>query len=245
MRGNGLAATMVLVGLGWLVLVSDASGLPATPSTGAGACRFELIEGEVRAGESFAQPIGGGLEVRLEALSWGSGWILRVLPVHEPRLAHDYVELATPPYTSVSPLLLSTDYSFRAQDAVAWNPRRFRFIASASEFAGIAAVYERYSKTTPPAADAENELATLVSKAPEGTLQILDARLIPGTANQAQTAIGVASHFNTTAHTVEEAAGGKGTSLGKLMWIRFRIRLELPTGFHADSTATVNKGKCG
>lgn len=234
----------MLVGLGCLTSGGDAHASPATRSAGTGACRFEVIEGEVKAAESFTRPIGNGLEIRLEALSWASGWALRVLPIHGPRPAHDYIELATPPYTSVSPLLLSTDYSFRAQDAVAWNPRRFRFIASATDFANIAAVYERYNKTTPPAPDAANELATLVSKAPEGSLQILDARLIPGTANQAQTAIGVASHFNTTAHTVEEAAGGQGTALGKLMWIRFRIRLELPSGFRADPAATVTKDKC-
>ena len=47
---------------------------------------------------------------------------------------HDYAELATPPYESVSPLLLSTDFSFRAQDAVAWNPRRFRYADNSAEF---------------------------------------------------------------------------------------------------------------
>ena len=50
---------------------------------------------------------------------------------------HDYAELATPPYESVSPLLLSTDFSFRAQDAVAWNPRRFRY---ADRCSGVYAV---------------------------------------------------------------------------------------------------------
>jgi hypothetical protein len=210
---------------------------PVKPA-GSGACWRGVVEGEVRAGESFARPIGGGLEVRLEALSWGSGWLLRVLPVSGPRPVHDYAELATPPYASVSPLLLSTDFSFRAQDAVAWNPRRFRFAASAKEFAQMAAMYERYSRVSPPAAGVENELATVVSQAPEGTLQILDARLIPGTANQAQMAAMVASHFNTTPHTVEEPMQGKGSALGKLSWVRFRISLQLPRGFKAHPRLT-------
>ena len=98
--------------------VGSASGVPA----GKGACQTGVLEGEVRAGESFARPIGGGLEVRLDALSWGSGWLLRVQPVRGPRPPHDYAELATPPYASVSPLLLSTDYSFRAQGRCCVEP---------------------------------------------------------------------------------------------------------------------------
>ena len=80
-------------------------------------------------GRAMSARSGNGLEVMLEPLA--SGWILRVLPASGPRPAHDYAELATPPYRSVSPLLISTDYSFRAQDAVAWNPRRFRYVGHA------------------------------------------------------------------------------------------------------------------
>jgi hypothetical protein len=156
---------------------------------------------------------------------------------------HDYAELATPPYASVSPLLLSTDFSFRAQDAVAWNPRRFRYVAGATEFAQLLEIYGRY-RAAPPTAGAENELAVEVSKAPEGSLQMLDARLVPGTANQAQTAAMVATHFNASAHTVEEPSEGKGTTLGRLTWIRFRIRLDLPMGFKADKGLMIEVHKC-
>jgi hypothetical protein len=211
---------------------------------GTGACRRGSLEGEVRAGANFARPIGGGLEVRLEALSWGSGWLLRVLPMGGLRLAHDYAELATPPYASVSPLLISTDYSFRAQDAVAWNPRRFRFAASAGESAAINSVYDRYSRETPPGAAVEAELAAIVSKAAEGTLQILDARLIPGTANQAQMAAMVASHFSTTVHTIEEPREGSGSVLGRLSWLRFKISLDLPRGFKADPRLAFEAMEC-
>jgi hypothetical protein len=213
-------------------------------AAGANTCRNGILNGEVRAGESFARPIGGGLQVRLEALSWGSGWLLRILPVGTPRLTHDYAELATPPYSSVNPLLISTDYSFRSQDAVAWNPRRFRFAASAAEFAGIASVYERYAKVTPPLPAVERELASLVSKAPEGTFQIMDARLIPGTANQSKMAAVVASHFNTTVHTVEEPRDGTGSVLGKLTWMRFKISLDLPPGFKVDPELLLETSKC-
>ena len=93
-------------------------------------------------------------------------------------------------------------------------------------------------------AEAQNELAEMVSKEPEGNLQILDVRLIPGTANQAGTAALVASHFSTTAHTVEEPADGKGLPLGKLTWVKFRISLELPRGFEPDKGIKVESAKC-
>jgi hypothetical protein len=246
-------------GFGWMVacfaLVRVAVGAPAassalSASSAPSPCRLAVVEGEVAAGNSIAIPIGGGLEVRLEALSWGSGWLLRVVPVGGPKFGqgtHDYAELATPPYASVNPLLLSTDYSFRAQDAVAWNPRRFRFARNAKEFAAISVVYERYSKVTPAGADVERELAAIVSKAPEGTLLILDAKFVPGTANQSQMAATVASHFSTTAHTVEEpSADGsvKGGPLGKLSWVRFRVSLEVTPEFRAERGLKIESHPC-
>ena len=207
--GEGLK----LVWVAGLILI--ASGAVAQKGGASGACRVGVIEGDVKAGERFARPIGNGLEVRLEALSWGSGWLLRVLPVAGAMPKHDYAELATPPYDSVSSLLLSTDFSFRAQDAVAWNPRRFRYADSAAEFSQLMEVFERYRLSTPPAANTENELAVAVSKAPEGTLQILDARLIPGSANQGHTAATVATHFSASAHTVGGAARGEGDGTGQ------------------------------
>ena len=213
---------------------------------GAGACRVAVVEGEVRAGESFERPIGQGLEVRLEALSWGSGWVLRVLPMAAGKrgLPHDYAELATPPYASVNPLIFSTDFSFRSQDVIAWNPRRFRYAANAAEFARLAAKYERYGQATPPTAKAESELEAAVNEAQQGTLEILDARLIPGTANQAGTAAMVASHFSTTAHTIEEQPEGKGSPLGKVTWVRFQINLDLHEGFRPEDGMTLKPRTC-
>jgi hypothetical protein len=127
---------------------------------------------------------------------------------------------------------------------VAWNPRRFRYAGSAAEFSQLMEIYDRYRRSTPPAANTESELAVAVSKAPEGMLQILDARLVPGTANQARTAATVATHFSSSAHTVEEPAEGKGTALGKLTWVRFRISLDLPPGFKGDKGLKVEGRKC-
>src|SRR3982751_5665863 len=123
------ARRVVVAGiLSALVGVASKSG-GATPvkgnGGGLGSSVCGVFEGEVRAGQQYVKGIGGGIELMLEPLP--SGWILRVLPVGVGRPEHDYAELATPPYRSVNPLSISTDFSFRAQDAVAWNPRRFRF----------------------------------------------------------------------------------------------------------------------
>jgi len=83
--GRLLLVVFVLVGAGSAQAASGDSSVhkgvkSVAQPVAAGACQRAVVEGEVRAGESFARPIGGGLEVRLEALSWGSGWLLRVLP---------------------------------------------------------------------------------------------------------------------------------------------------------------------
>jgi len=228
-----VVAVVWVVGLG----VGSASG-----ASGGKTCIRGVLEGEVQAGEEFVRPMGNGLEVMLEPLA--SGWILRVLPVGGARPGHDYAELATPPYQSVSPLLISTDYSFRAQDAVGWNPREFRFAADVRSFGQLSEVYGEYRKSAIPSEDVKSRLAELVSRAPQATLEILDAHLVPGMADQARTATMVASHFGSTAHRVEQPADGKATPLGKVTWMRFRISLELPAGFRADKGVRMERSGC-
>ena len=196
----------------------------------------------MRAGEEYVRPLGNGLEVMLEPLA--SGWILRVLPVSGPRPAHDYAELATPPYQSVSPLLISTDYSFRAQDAVAWNPRRFRYASGAKDYAAMLAAYLEYMKGTSRRGAMESELAELAGQSPEGRIEILDSHFVPGMANQAQTAAMVASHLSTTPPSVEQVEGGKGSALGRVTWMKFRISVDLPAGFQSAKGLMVQTGSC-
>jgi hypothetical protein len=58
---------------------------------------------------------------------------------------------------------------------------------------------------------------------------VLDARLVPGSANQGQMAAAVASHFSQTPHTVEQGS----SPLGAITWLKFRITVHLPKGFVA------------
>jgi len=226
----------------WSGCKQDAAGL--VPKKSAAACRVETVEGELNAGKAFEQPIGNGLKLWFQPIA--SGWILRVVPVSGAAGDHDYAELATPPYRSVTPLSLSTDFAFRAQDAVGWNPRRFRFATSEEEFKRLSEVYERYESAgaTPPAT-LEVDLADEASKAAEGKLTIVDARLVPGMADQWKMAAAVSSRFETTAHTLVMPADGTGSPLGKLIWVRFRLELALPAGFKAVPGAKIAPHVCG
>jgi len=206
------------------------------------ACTVGVLEGEVKAGENFVRPIGGGLELMLEALP--SGWIVRVLPAKSPRARHDYAELATPPYHSVSPLLITTDYSFRAQDAIGWNVRRFRYATNSSSFAELLRAYERYEPGLGKDATRQEALATLVAQEPAASLTILDARLVPGTADQPRTAATLASHFLSTAHTIEPPSDGKPTALGAIRWIRFRVELVMPPSLRPAPGLKVRHAGC-
>ena len=226
---NGLVPLVLFVG--------SITGWPATSKCGVGS-----LEGEVQAGGSFVRPIGNGLEVMLEPLA--SGWILRILPEGKPRPPHDYAELATPPYRSINPLLITTDYSFRAQDVVGWNPRRFRFAPDDASFFAMSKSYNQYEGKGAASTSAQQALAKLVSEAPEGMLTILDTKLVPGTADQVPGAASVATHFSTTAHTIEKPANGEPSPLGRVTWMRFRIVLELPAGFHADNRLRIAQQPC-
>ena len=203
-------------------------------------CRRVVLEGAVKAGQGFEKEFAGGLKFLLEPIA--SGWIVRVLPAHVPRGPHDYAELATPPYQSVTPLAISTDFSFRAQDAVGWNPRRFRYAQTAAVADRLTALYPGVMTND---AKASGEASTLVSQQPEAELEILNAVMVPGTADQWRMASAVALHFATTPHEVEQ--GAQPSLLGKLDELQFRVRLDVPGGFplapgvHAEAIPCATK----
>ena len=184
-------------------------------------CAEETFEGEVKAGESFRRALGGGVDFVLEA--GRSGWVVRVVPSASPRPAVDWAELATPPFRSVNPLLLTTDFGFRAQDIVGWNPRRFRYVSSSREASLAERAYRAVLASPRPTTGAEAEVARISAQAREGTLTILDARLMPGMNDQGPAANLVATHFATTAHTIESPRSGVDGRLGRVNWMRFRV----------------------
>ena len=219
-------------------------------AAGTPACRTEVIEGTVEAGRPFIRPIGNGLLLALQPVR--SGWIMRIVPastrpadIGQPGF-HDYAELATPPYQSVTPLSLSTDFAFRAQDAVGWNPRRFRFADSAAAYARLLGAFEAFERAgTPSTGPVVSALAVETAAAAEGVLTILDARLTPGTADQGAAAAAVSANFSSTAHTLVQAGAGGSTELARLISLRFRVARELPAGFRAEQSSKIVGHLCG
>ena len=226
-----------------LVFLGCVQAGEAGPPNKPAACRRAVIEGELQAGNAFFQPIGSGLKVFFQPIA--SGWILRVEPVTGPMVEPDYAELATPPYRSVTPLSISTDFAFRAQDAVGWNPRRFRFATSAANFHKLEQMYTRLIAAGIASQPAlESELASVIAQTSEGTLTIVDSKLVPGTADQWAAAAAVASHFSTTAHTLLQEPDGHTSPLGRLVWVRFRLEMDLPNGFATSSALRVEPRAC-
>ncbi len=204
-----------------------------------GVCTQAVMEGDVKAGQAFEREFAPGLKFLLEPLPQGSGWMARVLPVGLPRGAQDFAELATPPYRSVTPLAVSTDFAFRAQDALAWNPRRFRY---AQDAAVAKRLEELYAGVVANNGVASAQAAELTSEQPEAELQILNAVMVPGTANQWQQAAAVALHFENTPHEVVQ--GAKPSPLGTLEELQFRLKLELRPGVHASKGVEEVKIPC-
>ncbi len=210
-------------------------------------CAKVAFVGEASAGKSYSLELGQGLDFELEAVK--SGWIIRVLPASGPRPQHDLAEIATPPYNSMTPLALTTDYSFRAQDVVGWNPRRFQFLSSTRAAAAANAAYAKYmanpSHTNDPGtASAMSFLAALPERSAVGDLTILDARLVPGTANQAAGASLVVSHWASTPKTLDQPADGTASALGRVEWVRFKVTLYLPAGFVPAAGIKLDRSQC-
>lgn len=219
----------------WLVLLWAWAVAASASSMVGGRCRTETFEATVRAGEGYSAAMGGGLVLRLDPLA--DGWRLRVVSAAGGSPSPDYAEIATPPYQSPNPLLLATEFQFRAQDVLGWNPRHFQYVADAASYRRMVAVYEQFQEVNRAGqskagqSGVENRLAEMVSHAAAGEVEVLDARLVPGIGNQSAAAAAVATHWGQTAHTTEQPSDGRATALGRVSWLKVRLRLDLPPRF--------------
>ena len=210
--------------------IACACGKKADTQTRAGSakakslpCRRTVMEGVLQEGQGFQAEFARGLVFGMEPIR--SGWAVRVVAAKKARGPHEYAEVATLPYQSVSPLLLSTDWAFRAQDAVGWTPRRFRYAATEAAYLALAKDYDGVLRGDGAASQRAVQLA---SAQPEGLLEIEDAKLAPGLADQTRVAAAVSAHFAQTPHTLDSAA--QPSPLGRIEEVRFRISLDLPAG---------------
>lgn len=213
--------------LGWFTLAPAFAATVLLPGC-AGAitapkCPAVTFVADVAQGQAYVHPLNDALDFKLEAVP--AGWIVRVLPHRGQRPLHDAAELANPPYGSPTPILISTDFAMRAQDAIAWNPRTFHFFTRQADVAIAETAYQATLRDpVHPAAGAA--LFPLLAGAAEAKLTILDADIAGGTANQTPAAATVATHFAQTAHTV--SATGKPTALGGLL--RLKVRVDIASG---------------
>lgn len=212
------------------------------------ACQLAEINGEVKAGESFHAPIGGGLEFRLLALPGKTGWDIQV--DQAGRVSYpDYVELATPPYRSMNQREVATTFGVRAQEAISWNPRSFHFVTTpqeaalgAKKFAIVAGIEPNHSQSEQ--SRAQSELAAVLSRSAEGELKIVDARIVQGTGDPAPGTMDWADRLARTSHVMENAEPGKQSKTGELRWIRFRLRLWLPAGWVVPKQIAQGSASC-
>jgi len=211
-------------------------------------CQLAEINGEVKAGESFREAIGGGLEFRLLALPGKTGWDIQMDQIG--RVSYpDYVELATPPYRSMNQREVATTFGVRAQEAISWNPRSFHFVTNpqqaaigAKSFAIVAGIEPKHSPSEWNRA--QTELAAVLSHAAEGELKIVDARIVQGIGDPAPGTTDWSDRLARTSHVMENADPGKQSPTGELRWIRFRLRLWLPEGWAVPKSIAQGKTSC-
>ncbi len=211
----------------------------------ASTCTRIVLTGQAAAGQEWSQPIGQGWVFRVIPIQPGSekytGWHL-VVDRDPPFGYPDALLVATPPYYSISEREVATTFGLRAQDAIGWNPRSFRFLTSPdalrdaqNQFRALGGtkIWKEKPGPSPRQQAAEQQLLEINSKSSAGQFRVLDARLTPGIADAAPFAQRWALQSSRTPHTIVPSATGKATPLGELEWMRFSITLWLPANWRA------------
>ena len=242
-------------GLAWVgfALAGCGVGRAAQPAH----CQQVELKGEVQAGSKWRAEIGQGWFFGLLPVASGTqgftGWDMVV--DNEPGAGFpDALLLATPPYGSLNEHEIATTFGLRAQDAAGWSPRSFHFLTDATALAESRRLFPLLSHghgmgESPTVSKAEGlaiqrQLA-LNQKASRGELHIDEARIAPGTADAAGFAENWAWRFQQLPHLMENPASDKATPSGELHWIRFTVRLWLPSGWRLPAGLKAKDGPCG
>jgi hypothetical protein len=245
-----------------LVFSALVSGAATPPKA---ACTRVVFEGEVSAGGYWTVLLGEGWAFRvlpiqvlpippLEAAY--SGWDL-VVDRQPPAGFPDALLLATMPYNSINEREIGTTFGLRSQDAIGWNPRSFRFIASPGDFrearllfrslpanAGLQAASGGSGDPKRGDGQAMARLLEIQQRAAAGEFRMVDAHIVPGVADPAPYAQTWALASSRTPHTIEEAPGGKSSALGVLKWMRFAVTLWLPAGWVVPASLQSQRAAC-
>ncbi len=249
---SALSAALVLA------LAVPALAAPPRPS----ACTRVELTGKVNAGQEWKASLGDGWVFRLVPIALGTarytGWDL-VVDRDPPAGFPDAVLLATPPYNSINEREIGTTYGLRAQDAIGWNPRSFRFLINPEDllqgqklFLALSSQLQTPSGKPPGASSNQDpavarltrQLMDLQSHAAAGELHILDAGLAPGIADPEPFAQSWALRAARMQTTLVPQTGPKPTPRGELDWMHFSITLWLPAGWKPPHGLSVTPSPC-
>ena len=210
-----------------------------------------VFEGEVAAGQSYTKAIGQGWVFSLQPIHPGvehggySGWDL-IVDRERPLGYPDALLLMTPPYRSINEREIGTSYGLRAQDALGWSQRSFRFLLSEADYGQARELYRQIEAGPSAQANAAaGKIAGYLPRTGSGELRILRARIVPGQADAASFAENWAIASARIDHTVESAAGGAATPRGEIRQLGFRVTLWLPGEFHTPAGIAAPLVGCG
>jgi hypothetical protein len=215
-------------------------------------CRKLTLRGEVNAGQEWQVGIGKGWRFRLvpipESGHGYTGWNL-VLDAQEDGGYPDALLLGTPPYDSLNEREVGTTFGLRAQDAIAWGPRRFHFLLSQIDLKRCRELFVLVTgKSGAPAgtaAKASEELLKFVGDSRSlgsGEFVVQDARLVLGTADPAGFAQQWAARLSQVPHTTLQSV--TSNARGELRWIRFTATLLVPGGWGDAPGLSSERVKC-
>ncbi len=249
---SALSAALVLA------LAVPAPAAPPRPS----ACTRVELTGKVNAGQEWKASLGEGWAFRIVPIVPGTsgytGWDL-VVDRDPPAGFPDAVLLATPPYNSINEREIGTTYGLRAQDAIGWNPRSFRFLINPEDllqgqklFLALSSQLQTPSGKPPGASSNQDpavarltrQLMDLQSHAAAGEIHILDAGLAPGIADPEPFAQSWALRAARMQTTLVPQTGPKPTPRGELDWMHFSITLWLPAGWKPPHGLSVTPSPC-
>jgi hypothetical protein len=215
------------------------------------SCNKLALEGDVTSGHEWKAALGQGWVFRVVPVSPGqagySGWDL-VVDRAQPAGFPDALYLATPPFGSINEREIATTFDLRAQDAIGWNPRTFRFLIDPKSLLDAQKAWRKAVQAKPADstdAAAMNRLLELQRNAAIGELRIIDARFAPGTADPQPFAQQWALAASRTQHQIESAANGQGSARGELHFLRFRLTLWLPAKWAFPPDAHPTRSACG
>jgi hypothetical protein len=229
---------------------------PAQSSTGPAGnhprqvtCSKVELQGEVNRGQEWRAAIGQGWAFRVLPVAGTeySGWDLAI---DRDGIYPDALLLATPPYGSLNQREIATTFGLRAQDAIAWQPRKFHFLTSEK---GLTQARELYRivmadsvQARQIAPSSSSSLLAIVGdrrRVSTGEFTVLDARLTAGVADPPPYATQWAAQLQQVPHTLVPSSG-KPSPLGQLVWVRFRATLWLPTGWRLPPELHAESVKC-